>query len=75
MVLVGLNLFLILLKTQLKFPFAISCNFLKVFSQLKVEECGLDVCLGPKLEFRCCVLYSGSLNLHLFLLLEKLYFL
>lgn len=50
-------------ETQLKFPFAVSCNFLKVFS---LEECRLDLCLGPKLEFRCCVLCSGSLNLHFF---------
>lgn len=50
-------------KTQLNFPFAVSSNFLKVFS---VEECGLDPCLGPELEFRCCVVYSWSLNLHFF---------
>lgn len=68
MMLVGLNISLTLLlglrgKTQLMFPFAVSCNFLKVFS---VEECELDVCLGSKLEFRCYFLYSGSLNLHFF---------
>lgn len=59
-------------KTPLKLPFAVACSFLKVFS---VEECGLELCLGPKLAFRCCVLYSGSLNLHFFLPFEKLYFL
>lgn len=50
-------------KTLLKLPFAVACNFLKVFS---FEDGGLELCLGPKLAFRCCVLYSGFLNLHVF---------
>lgn len=50
-------------RTRLKLPFAVACNFLKIFS---IEHRVLDLCLGHKFEFRLCVLYSGGLNPHLF---------